>query len=114
MAIMIIQRKTQAGYKVISSLIEATGVITDKSTGTVEWAMDIQLPELTRQEMERLNKAHTKSGPNFQRAKEVKAVYVKGDSVNDVMRKIGSKYSRTMIAIDMQAFRPDPAPINIK
>lgn len=111
---MTIQRKTQAGYKVVSSLIEATGVVTDKSTGTIEWVMDIQLPELTKQEMEKLNKAHKKSAPNYQRAKEVKAVYRKGDSVNDVMKKIGSRHSRTMVAIDMQAFRQEPAPINIK
>ena len=114
MAIMTIQRKTQAGYRPVNTLIEANGVVTDKATGTVEWAMDIQLPELTRQEIERLNKVHTKSRPNYQRAREVKAVYQAGDSVNKVMKKIGGRHSRTMVAIDMQAFRPAPAPISIK
>ena len=104
MALLTIERKTPDE---LTSLQKVRGVVTNQQTGTVEWNNDIKLPELTKDEMGRLIKAHTKSAPNFQRAKEVKAVYKQGDSVNNVMRKLGTKYSRAMIAIDVQAFRVD-------
>lgn len=102
MALLTIKRKEAQPQPTLQNVV---GVETNKATGTIEWNIDIKLPELTKDEMERLRKVHTNSGPNYQRAKEVKAVYKPGDSVNMVMRKLGSRHSRTMVAIDMKAFR---------
>jgi len=104
MALLTIEKKRPDALPTLQNVV---GIETNKATGTIEWNLDIKLPELTKDEMERLRKAHTKSGPNYQRAKEVKAVYKAGDSINDVIRKLGTKYRRTMVAIDLQAFRVD-------
>jgi len=104
MALLTIEKKRPDALPTLQNVV---GIETNKATGTIEWNLDIKLPELTKDEMGRLIKAHTKSAPNFQRAKEVKAVYKQGDSVNDVFKKLGAKFSRAMIAIDVQAFRVD-------
>jgi len=104
MALLTIEKKRPDALPTLQNVV---GIETNKATGTIEWNLDIKLPELTKDEMGRLMKAHTKSAPNYQRAKEVKAVYKQGDSVNDVFKKLGAKFSRAMIAIDVQAFRVD-------
>lgn len=113
MALLTIERKRP---EVLPTLQNVVGIVTDKSTGTVEWDVKVKTPELTKDEMERLRKVHKKSAPNFQRAKRVKAVYRDGDSIDDVMKKLGTRNGRTMIAIDIQAFRRGEVkpPINIK
>lgn len=111
MALLTIKRKTPDALPTLQNVV---GIETNKATGTIEWNLDIKLPELTNDEMERLRKAHTKSGPNYQRAREVKAVYKPGYSVDDVMKQLWTRYSRTMVAIDLQAFRSAKPPINIK
>jgi hypothetical protein len=113
MALLTIKRKEAQPQPTLQNVV---GVVTDKSTGTVEWDVKVKTPELTAFEIVKLKEVHTKSAPNFQRAKEVKAVYKEGDSVDKVMSKLGTRYSRTMIAIDLQAFRKGEAkpPINIK
>jgi hypothetical protein len=113
MALLTIERKRS---DVLPTLQNVVGIVTDKSTGTVEWDVNVKTPDLTAFEIVKLKEVHTKSLPNLQRAKEVKAVYKPGYSVDDVMKQLGTRYSRTMVAIDLQAFRKGEAkpPINIK
>ena len=110
---MTIKRKDAAPEPTLKNVV---GIVTDKATGTIEWNLQVKTPELTAFEIVKLKEVHKKSAPNFQRAKEVKAVYNEGDSVDKVMSKLGTRYSRTMVAIDLQAFRKGEAkpPINLK
>lgn len=110
MALLTIKRKEAQPQPTLQNVV---GKVTDNATGTVEWVKE-QTPELTKEEIARLIKVHIKSAPNFQRAKEVKAAYQKGDSVSDVVKKLGNRHGSTMVAIDLKVFREAKPPINLK